>query len=81
MRGKQLKSNLVEVLLQIQFFATLAIILTVALLEIGLSIVTDARCYAAAMLCLIFFGIGKIALYVPCLPQLADDTSTDKAET
>lgn len=62
MKGHQLKSIFVEVIFQIQFLFTIAIISSVVLLEGGLAIVTDDQCYAATLICIALFGISKAAL-------------------
>lgn len=63
MRGKVRKSSFVEILLHIQFFTTIAIILSVVLLEAGLAMVTDSQCHAASVVCILLFGLSKSALY------------------
>ncbi|KAF1970929.1 hypothetical protein BU23DRAFT_537413 [Bimuria novae-zelandiae CBS 107.79] len=63
-QGQKVKSHFVEILFHVQFYATIAIICSVTLLEAGLAMVTDRQCHAATLLCLALFGVNKTSLYM-----------------
>jgi hypothetical protein len=47
-----------------QAFICAAFSFSVAIVAGGLGVATEAQCHAAIRLCVIFYGLGKMALYV-----------------
>ena len=56
------KTSIADILVFVQSFVCIAFAISLAVIAGGLGLTTNAQCHAGMRLCIIFYGIVKIAL-------------------